>query len=53
MWSAGLDEEQIGFKIAGRNINNLRYPDDTTLTAESEEEQKSFLKVKEKSEKVA
>ena len=52
MWNAGLDEAQAGFKIAGRNINNLRYTDDTTLTAESEEELKSFLmKVKEKSEK--
>ena len=40
---AGLDEAQAGIKIAGRNINNLRYADDTTLTAESEEELKSFL----------
>ena len=49
---AGLDEAQAGIKIAGRNINNLRYADDTTLTAESEEELKSLLiKVKEKSEK--
>ena len=53
MWNAGLDEAQIGIKIAGRNINNLRYADDTTLLAESEEELKSLLmKVKEKSEKV-
>ena len=50
---AGLDEAQAGIKIAGRNINNLRYADDTTLKAESEEELKSLLmKVKEKSEKV-
>ena len=49
---AGLDEAQAGIKIAGRNINNLRYADDTTLTAESEEELKSLMmKVKEKSEK--
>ena len=49
----GLDEAQAGIKIAGRNINNLRYADDTTLTAESEEELKSLLlKVKEESEKV-
>ena len=53
MRNAGLDEAQGGIKIAGRNINNLRYADDTTLMAESEEEQKSFLmKVKEKCEKV-
>ena len=53
MWNAGLDEAQAGIKIAGRNINNLRYSDDTTLIAESEEELKSLLmKVKEKSEKV-
>ena len=53
MWNAGLDEAQAGIKIAGRNINNLRYSDDTTLTAESEEEPKSLLmKVKEESEKV-
>ena len=51
MWSAGLDEVQAGIKIAGRNINNLRYADDSTLTAESEEELKSLLmKVKEESE---
>ena len=53
MRNAGLDEPQAGIKIAGRNINNLRYADDTTLRAESEEELKSLLmKVKEKSEKV-
>ena len=51
MWNAGLDEAQAGIKIAGRNINNLRYTDDTTLI--SEEELKSLLmKVKEESEKV-
>ena len=53
MRNAGLDEAQAGIKIARRNINNLRYADDTTLMAESEEELKSFLmKVKEESEKV-
>ena len=53
MLNAGLDESQAGNKIAGRNINNLRYADDTTLMAESEEELKSLLrKVKEDSEKV-
>ena len=53
MWSAGLDEAQAGIRIAGRNINNLRYADDTTLMAESEEELKNLLmKVKEESEKV-
>ena len=53
MRNPGLDEAQAGIKIAGRNINNLRYADDTTLMAESEEEQKSLLmKVKEESEKV-
>ena len=53
MRNAGLDEAQAGIKIAGRNINNLRYADDTTLMAESEEELKSFLmKMKEESEKV-
>ena len=53
MRNAGLEETQAGIKIAGRNINNLRYADDTTLMAESEEEQKSLLmKVKEESEKV-
>ena len=51
-FKAGLEEAQAGIKIAGRNINNLRYADDTTLMAESEEELKSFLKVKEESEKV-
>ena len=50
MWTARLDEAQAGIKIAGRNINNLRYEDDTTLMAESEEELKSLLmKMKEKS----
>ena len=54
MINAGLDEAQAGVKIAGRNINNLRYADDTTLIAESEEELKSLLmKVKEDSEKLA
>ena len=53
MRNAGLDEAQAGIKIAGRNINNLRYADDTTLMAESEEELKSLLmKVKKESEKV-
>ena len=52
MRNAGLEEAQAGIKIAGRNINNLRCADDTTLKAESEEEQKSLLKVKEESEKV-
>ena len=53
MWNARLDEAQAGIKIAGRNINNLRYADDTTLMAESEEELKSLLmKVNEESEKV-
>ena len=53
MKNAGLDEAQAGLKISGRNINNLRYADDTTLMAESEEELKSLLmKVKEESEKV-
>ena len=52
MWNAELDESQAGIKIAKRNINNLRYADDTTFMAESEEEQKSLLmKVKEESEK--
>ena len=52
MWTARLDEAQAGIKIAGRNINNLRYADDTTLMAESEEELKNFLmKVRENSEK--
>ena len=52
MRNAGLKEAQAGIKIAGRNINNLRYADDTTLMAESEEELKSLLKVKEECEKV-
>ena len=53
MWNSRLDEEQAEIKVAGRNINNLRYADDTTLMAESEEELKSLLmKVKEESEKV-
>ena len=53
MWNAGLDEAQTGIKIAGRNNNNLRYADDTTLMAESEEKLKSLLmKVKEESDKV-
>ena len=53
MWNAGLDEAQAGFKIAGKYINNLRYTDDTTLMAESEEGLKSLLmRVKEESEKV-
>ena len=52
MWNARLDEAQAGIKIASRNINNLRYVDDTTLVAESEEELKSVLmRVKEESEK--
>ena len=54
MWNAGLDEAQAGIKIAGGNISNLRYADDTTLIAETEEELKSLLmKVKEESEKLA
>ena len=53
MRNSGMDEAQAGIKIAGRNINNLRYADDTTLMAESEEELKSlFVKVKKESEKV-
>ena len=53
MWNAGLDEAQAGIKIAKRNINNLRYANDTTLVAGTEEELKSLLmKVKEESEKV-
>ena len=51
MWNAGLGEAQAGIKIAGRNINNLRYADNTTVMAEHEEELKSlFMKVKEESE---
>ena len=54
MWNAGLDEAQAGIKIARRNIHNLRYADDTTFMAETEEELKSLLmKVKEESEKLA
>ena len=54
MWNAGLIEAQAGIKTAGRNISNLRYADDTTLMAESEEElQRLLMKVKEKSEKLA
>ena len=53
MQNAGLDKAQAGIKIARRNINNLRYADDTILVAESEEELKSLLKVKEESEKLA
>ena len=52
MWNAGLDEAQAAIRIARRNINNLRYADDTTLMAENKEELKSlFIKVKEESEK--
>ena len=54
MWNAGLDESQAGIKTARRNINNLRYADDTTFMAESEEELKRLLmRVKEESEKAA
>ena len=53
MWDAGLDESQVGIKIAGRNINNLRCEDDTTLMAENEKELKNLLmRVKEESEKM-
>ena len=53
MWNAGLDEAQAGIKIARRNISHLRYVDDTTLMAESEEELKScFMKVKEENENI-
>ena len=52
MRNAGLDEAQAGIKIAGRNVNNLRYADDTTLMAESEELKSLLMKVKEESEKV-
>ena len=52
MRNAGLEEAQAGIKIAGRNINNLRYADDTTLITQSKEEVKSLFKVKEESEKV-
>ena len=51
MWNTGLDEAQAGIKVAGRNINNLRYADDTTLIAESEELKSFLMKVKEESEK--
>ena len=51
MWNARLDEAQAGIKIAGRNINNLRYADDTTLTAKREELKSLLMKVKEESEK--
>ena len=52
MWNSGLDKAQAGIKIAGKNVRNLRYTDDTTLMAESKEELKSLLiKVKEKNEK--
>ena len=53
MWDAGLDEAQAGIKISGRNINNLRYADDTNLMAESEELKSLLMKVKEGSEKIA
>ena len=53
MRSAGLEEAQAGIKIAGRNVNNLRYADDTTLMAESEELKSLLMKVKEESEKLA
>ena len=53
MRNAGLDEAQAGVKIAGRNINNLRYADDTTLMAESEELKSLLMNVKEESEKVS
>ena len=52
MWNAGLDEAQAGIKIAGRNINNVRYSDDTTLMAENDEVKSLLMKVKEESEKV-
>ena len=52
MRNAGLEEAQVGIKIAGRNINNLRYADDTTLMAESEELKSLLMKVKEETEKV-
>ena len=51
MWNAGLDETEVGIKITGRNINNLRYADDTTLMAESKELNSLLIKVKEESEK--
>ena len=52
MWNAGLDEAQIGIKITGRNISNLRYADDTTVMAESEKLKRLLMKVKEENEKV-
>ena len=52
MWNAGLNEAQAGIKIAGRNINNLRYADDTTFMAENEELRNLLMKVKEESEKL-
>ena len=52
MWNAGLDEAQAGIKISGRNINNLRYADDTTLMAESKELKSLLMKMKQESEKV-
>ena len=52
MWNAGLGEAQAGIKVAGRNINNIRYVDDTTFMAESEELKSLWMKVKEESEKV-
>ena len=52
MWNAGLDEAQAGIKIVGRNISSLRYADDPTFMAESEELKSLFMKVKEESEKV-
>ena len=51
MWNAGLDEAQAGIKIAGRNINNLRYAEDTTLMTESEELKRLLMRMKEESEK--
>ena len=53
MWNAGLDEAQAWIKIAGRNINNLRYADDTTLMTENEELKSLWMKVKQESEKLA
>ena len=53
MWNAGLDEAQAGVKISGRNINNLRYADNTTLMAESEELKSLLMKVEKESEKLA
>ena len=51
MWNSGLDEAQAGIKMAGRNINNLRYADDTTLMAENEELERLLMRVKEENEK--